>query len=203
MNRRLKKLAEAHLPTHWGAARIMVFGHSDDDPLPHVALAFEPFDPQKVVNLRIHSECFTGDVLHSLRCECGSQLDKACQYLAQHGGLLIYARQEGRGIGLTNKIRAYALQDQGLNTVEANLRLGFDADMRHYEDVVHILQLLRIDKVNLLTNNPDKVNALERAGIKVIQRIPLLGQTCAHNYRYLMDKKVHLGHIIPLDNNNE
>jgi len=203
MNRRLRKLAEAHLPTRWGASRIMVFGHDDDDPLPHVALAFDPFDPTKVVNLRIHSECFTGDVLHSLRCECGSQLDKACQYLAQHGGLLLYARQEGRGIGLTNKIRAYALQDQGLNTVEANLRLGFDADMRQYQDVVHILQILQINKVQLLTNNPDKVQALERAGITVIQRIPLLGHTCAHNYRYLLDKKEHLGHIIPFDDTGE
>jgi GTP cyclohydrolase II len=146
---------------------------------------------------RIHSECLTGDVLHSLRCDCGAQLHAAMQAIADEGrGLLLYLRQEGRGIGLMNKIRAYHLQDQGADTVEANQQLGFDADLRQYDMLTTMLKHLNISKLRLMTNNPRKLAALESAGIHIEERLPLQVGENPHNRQYLATKTQKLGHLL-------
>lgn len=147
---------------------------------------------------RVHSECLTGDVLGSLRCDCGSQLDRALARLAQEGrGLLLYLRQEGRGIGLINKLRTYAIQDQGFDTVEANERLGFSADLRDYSLAAQMLVDLGIRTINLLTNNPQKVRGLKKHGIQIAQRVPLVVEPCSENHAYLDVKRTKLGHWLP------
>jgi 3,4-dihydroxy 2-butanone 4-phosphate synthase/GTP cyclohydrolase II len=147
--------------------------------------------------VRVHSECFTGDVLGSLRCDCGHQLDRSLAAVAEEGhGIVIYLRQEGRGIGLAHKLHAYALQDQGLDTVEANEELGFAADLRDYGIAVQMLRDMNIGKVRLLTNNPDKIRKLEGYGIEVEERIPLVTQPTPYNERYLETKKSKMGHLL-------
>jgi GTP cyclohydrolase II len=146
---------------------------------------------------RIHSECLTGDVLHSLRCDCGAQLNAAMQAIANEGrGLLLYLRQEGRGIGLVNKIRAYHLQDQGADTVEANQQLGFDADLRQYDMLKTMLNHLQVSQLRLMTNNPRKLKALESADIQVVERLPLQVGENPHNRQYLATKAGKLGHLL-------
>lgn len=147
--------------------------------------------------LRIHSQCLTGDVFHSLRCDCRAQLELSLAMIADAGrGLVIYENKEGRGIGLANKIRAYALQDQGADTVEANQQLGFDADLRDYELPAGILKLLGVASVRLLSNNPEKIEALERAGIHVAERVPCQPDSVETAARYLATKKEKLGHLL-------
>ncbi len=147
-------------------------------------------------NVRIHSECLTGDVFHSLKCDCGEQLEFSMKYISKHGGVLIYMRgQEGRGIGLANKLKAYELQEQGLDTVDSNLKLGFAADHRNYAFAAQILKDLRIKAVNLLTNNPKKISELEFYGIKVTKRIPIEIEPNSFNRKYLKAKKEKMGHI--------
>jgi GTP cyclohydrolase II len=163
----------------------------------HLVLTMGDVGSGEPVLLRVHSECLTGDALFSMRCDCGSQLQAALQKISEEGrGALLYLRQEGRGIGLLNKIKAYKLQDQGADTVEANERLGFGADMRNYNICKAMLEHLKIQEVRLMTNNPRKVKALEDQGIAVVERIPLQTGQNPHNAKYLATKAGKLGHLM-------
>ena len=186
-------IAKAKLPTIWAEFSILVVSEISNGK-EHLVLSLG--DLEKIPLLRIHSQCLTGDALFSLRCDCGSQLQMSLKMIADKGnGLLIYMAQEGRGIGLGNKIRAYALQDQGLNTIEANEKLGFEADQRDYSICGEILSSLDIDKVKLITNNPDKVKGLEESGIGVEERISLTVAPTKHNKEYLNVKEDSMGHL--------
>ena len=190
----VKREAEALLPTRFGEFRILGYRDSLTGE-EHAALVMGSWDPEEPVLVRMHSECLTGDALHSLRCDCGFQRDLALERISKEGkGVLVYLRQEGRGIGLINKIRAYHLQDQGLDTVEANLALGFPPDLRDYGVGAQILYDLGVRKMRLLTNNPRKVKALSGFGIEIVERIPLRAGDNPHNERYLQAKKEKLGH---------
>lgn len=181
----------AKLPTIYGDFDIMVFKEGSKE---HVVVIKEPLNEPVLV--RIHSECFTGDVLGSLRCDCGFQLETALERIANEGGILIYLRQEGRGIGLFNKINAYSLQDLGYDTVQANHQLGFEADMRRYEISAKILKLLNVQRVKLMTNNPNKLRDLDGFGIEVVERIPIEVEPNPYNENYLRTKKLKLGHLL-------
>ncbi len=197
MKKNLKRQADAILPTDWGAFQIIAYSRKKNDPLPHLAMVAEGFDPENAPTIvRIHSECMTGDVFHSHRCDCGEQLDFALQQAAKSGGIVVYLRQEGRGIGLINKLKAYRLQDKGLNTLEANLHLGFAGDARTYEDAATILKDLGVKSVALLTNNPLKINALEDLGIPVLERLPILIEPKTENKSYLKTKQMEMGHLL-------
>ena len=162
-----KSLVEARLPTKYGTFRIMAFPGDEPDK-ENLALVMGEVEDKALV--RVHSECFTGDVLHSMRCDCGEQLDLAIQKIADEGrGIIIYLRQEGRGIGLVNKLKAYNLQDDGMDTVEANIALGFNAELRGYGGAVDILENLNVKRIKLMTNNPSKVEDLREAGFEVEQ----------------------------------
>ena len=186
-------IAKAKLPTIWAEFSILVFSEISNGK-EHLVLSLGELE--RIPLLRIHSQWLTGDALFSLRCDCGSQLQMSLKMIADKGnGLLIYMAQEGRGIGLGNKIRAYALQDQGLNTIEANEKLGFEADQRDYSICGEILSSLDIDKVKLITNNPDKVKGLEESGIGVEERISLTVAPTKHNKEYLNVKEDSMGHL--------
>jgi GTP cyclohydrolase II len=195
---RLEKVAEAAFPTRWGEFRIFGFaGHYAErvEEAPVLKMGELGGDPAPLV--RIHSQCLTGDVFHSLRCDCRAQLELSLTRITEEGrGLLIYEHQEGRGIGLLNKLRAYELQDQGADTVEANEQLGFDADLRNYELPGAILRYFGLAKVRLLSNNPEKVEAVERAGVQVVERIPCLADPVDSSEAYLRTKKDKMGHLI-------
>ncbi len=194
----LEKVAEADFPTRFGKFRIFGFaGRKPSETEEAVVLKLGDLSISSGPPLvRIHSQCLTGDVFHSLRCDCRSQLELALDGIVKEGrGLLIYEHQEGRGIGLLNKLRAYELQDGGLDTVEANERLGFEADLRDYELPAAILNYFGIDKVRLLSNNPDKVAALEKAGIKVVERAPIIVPPLKTTAEYLRTKRDKLGHL--------
>jgi 3,4-dihydroxy 2-butanone 4-phosphate synthase/GTP cyclohydrolase II len=192
---RVTSVVSAHLPTSLGAFRIHGF-REEEFGADHVALSLGDVRTNEPVLVRIHSECLTGDALGSLRCDCGSQRSVALQRIAEEGrGIFVYLRQEGRGIGLLNKLKAYDLQDCGADTVEANLQLGFPADLRDYATGARIVQALGASRVRLLTNNPDKIAALERAGIEVCERVPLQVGANAHNGGYLATKAAKLGHL--------
>jgi GTP cyclohydrolase II len=170
----------------------------------HVALSMGQVDAEEPILARIHSECLTGDALFSLRCDCGAQLQKAMHRIAIEGrGVIFYLRQEGRGIGLMNKIRAYHLQDQGADTVEANERLGFGADMRDYSILKPMLEHMKISKIKLMTNNPRKVTALQQLGINVVERVAHESGRNPHNVKYLATKKGKLGHLLGDDTDND
>ncbi len=191
----MKFIESSRLPTQWGVFTIHGF-EDEASEKEHVALSMGDIDDGKPVLTRIHSECLTGDALFSLRCDCGPQLQAALQRIAEEGrGLLLYLRQEGRGIGLINKIKAYHLQDNGADTVEANEQLGFGADMRDYSMVEPMLEHLGVAKLRLLTNNPRKVKALESAGFEVSERMPLQTGKNPHNVAYLATKAGKLGHM--------
>ena len=179
----------AILPTAHGTLRVQAFKELDKE---HLAI-FTPIIPDNPI-VRIHSECLTGDALGSLKCDCGEQLRASLELISKEGGMVIYHRQEGRNIGLLNKINAYALQDTGLDTVEANHQLGFRADERTYEIVVFILNHFGIDKLQLLTNNPHKIESLE--GIEITRRVPLIIKSNEHNRDYLNVKKEQMGHLL-------
>ncbi|MCL4541708.1 MAG: GTP cyclohydrolase II [Chloroflexi bacterium] len=189
--------ATAALPTEFGEFLVTDFRLSIDGS-EHVALLYGDISARHVVLTRIHSECLTGDALHSLRCDCGDQLHLAMEAIVREGaGVLLYLRQEGRGIGLAAKLQAYALQDQGFDTVEANLALGFPADQRHYGIAVQVLRALGISRVRLLTNNPDKMMALAHYGIVVEERLPLVAPYRPERARYLLAKRMRLAHELP------
>ena len=195
---RLTKVAEADFPTQFGFFRIYGFEGRDGDLTEEaVALKMGELAGGPPLLVRIHSQCLTGDVFHSLRCDCRAQLEIALQSIAQEGrGLLIYEHQEGRGIGLLNKLRAYELQDQGADTVEANERLGFDSDLRSYELPGAILQYFGLKAIRLLSNNPQKVEAVERAGVEVVERVPCLADVLDTSESYLRTKKEKMGHLL-------
>ncbi len=194
----LIKVAEADFPTRFGQFRIFGFeGVRPTETEEAVVLKMGDLSPELGPALvRVHSQCLTGDVFHSLRCDCRSQLELALdQIVAEQRGLLIYEHQEGRGIGLLNKLRAYELQDGGLDTVEANVKLGFDADCRDYALPGKILQYFGVRQVRLLSNNPDKVAALEAAGIQVVERAPIIAPPLATTTEYLKTKREKMGHL--------
>jgi len=195
---RLFKVAEADFPTQFGFFRIYGFEGRDGDLTEEaVVLKMGELAGGPPVLVRIHSQCLTGDVFHSLRCDCRAQLEIALRSIAQEGrGLLIYEHQEGRGIGLLNKLRAYELQDRGADTVEANERLGFDSDLRSYELPGAILQYFGLRAVRLLSNNPQKVEAVERAGVEVVERVPCLADVLDTRESYLRTKKEKMGHLL-------
>ncbi len=189
----MQKVAEAGFPTRFGDFRIFGFDGQREEAV--VLVMGELAGPPPLV--RIHSQCLTGDVFHSLRCDCRSQLELALELIASEGrGLLIYEHQEGRGIGLMNKLRAYQLQDEGADTVEANERLGFDADLRSYALPGEILRYFGVAAVRLLSNNPDKIRALEAAGVRVAERIPCQPAQPGSTADYLRTKKEKLGHLL-------
>jgi GTP cyclohydrolase II len=191
-----QRATSARLPTRFGEFTAHVYEDSESG-VPHVALALGTLDEGEPVLTRVHSECLTGDVLGSLRCDCGPQLNLALERIAeQQRGLLLYLRQEGRGIGLFNKVSAYALQDQGLDTVEANEHLGFPADARDYRVAVSILHDLGVTEVRLLTNNPRKLDALRRSGVEVVERVPLVVPPTTDSESYLRTKQVKMGHLL-------
>ncbi len=186
---------QAKLPTPYGEFTIHALDLGDGKE--HVALTLGEWQQEDSVLTRIHSECLTGDALFSLRCDCGFQLNAALQKIAEAGvGVLLYLRQEGRGIGLTNKIRAYSLQDQGMDTVEANEHLGFGADERDFRVAAKALEQLAIEQIRLMTNNPRKVSSMTEAGINVTERVELQFGENPHNENYLSTKKSKLGHLL-------
>ena len=196
------RVAEAVLPTKYGEFKVIAY-KSEVDTDEHVALVMGDISGETPVLVRVHSECLTGDVFGSLRCDCGEQLDMAMQMIASEGrGVILYMRQEGRGIGLHNKIRAYALQDKGLDTVEANVKLGFAPDLREYGNGVQILADLGLHKVRLLSNNPKKVLGLKSYGLEVTETLPIICTPNPYNIHYLETKERKMGHILGITNNH-
>ena len=206
----IRKLADADFPTRWGHFRILGFEGEVENPqscneaLPAparrvesaIALVMGDIHAEPPI-VRIHSQCLTGDVFHSLRCDCRQQLELALATIADAGvGILLYENQEGRGIGLMAKLQAYELQDQGLDTIEANLELGYAADCRHFELPAEILKLLNVPAIRLITNNPEKVEAMQLAGVQVVERISALVPESDENARYLETKREKMGHLV-------
>ena len=192
----VERLAEANLPTEFGLFRIIGFkSPATNEEFP--VLVKGVLDAETPTLVRIHSQCLTGDVFHSLKCDCGKQLDHAMNLIQEEGrGVIIYQQQEGRGIGITNKIRAYELQDAGQDTVEANLSLGFDADLRQYECCVDILKQLGLRRIRLMSNNPDKIAAVQEAGIEVVERVSIEVESHENSLGYMKTKKEKLGHLL-------
>lgn len=191
----VERYAEAEVPTEYGVFSIVVFREGERE---HVALVKGDVAGRERVRVRVHSECMTGEVFHSLKCDCREQLEHALAHISdEEAGILVYLRQEGRGIGLGNKIRAYALQQkEGLDTVDANRALGFEDDLRRYDMAAEMLQELGIQSVELLTNNPDKVESLRAAGIDVVARVPVSIAPHEHNRGYLLTKRARMGHLL-------
>ena len=192
-----RRVARAGLPTRYGTFEMFVYGTPDLKE--HVALTLGEIDEGGPVLVRAHSECLTGDVFGSSRCDCGEQLADSLRFLQEQGrGVLLYLRQEGRGIGLAKKISAYALQEQGLDTVEANLALGLPEDMRDYRVAAEMLLDLGVRQARLLTNNPAKVKGLQRYGVEVVERLPLGISPNPSNLGYLRTKREKMGHLFPM-----
>jgi len=199
----VKKITEAKLPTNYGEFTVMAYKNSVDK-TEHVAMVKGDVSGKEPVLVRVHSECLTGDVFKSLRCDCGEQFELAMQKINEEGrGVFLYMRQEGRGIGLHNKLKAYALQDQGMDTVEANIALGFPADLRDYGIGAQILADIGLHNIKLLTNSPKKIVGLESYGLKVVETVPLLATPNSYNIRYLETKKNKLGHILDMEEVND
>ena len=198
----VSRVAEAKLPTKYGEFSAIAY-KSVIDPDEHLALVLGDLSGEEPVLVRVHSECVTGDVFSSLRCDCGQQVGLALKAIAREGrGVLLYMRQEGRGIGFHNKIKAYALQDKGMDTVEANLCLGFAPDLRDYGIGAQILAALGLHRIRLLTNNPKKVIGLEGYGLKVVETVPIIAPPNPHNRFYLETKQKKLGHLLQIDEDN-
>ncbi len=192
----MQKQVHSSIPTTGGLWYIDAYADDDQEPMPHLAIYPPGLDPSGIVMVRVHSECFTGDVLGSQRCDCGEQLEKSLEVITREKGVLIYLRQEGRGIGLINKLKAYNLQDEGFNTIDANHQLGFETDEREYHIATLILRDLGIQRIRLLTNNPEKVDSLIREGIEIVDRVPLLVAHNEDNEAYLRVKRDLMGHLL-------
>ncbi|MGH6893619.1 MAG: GTP cyclohydrolase II, partial [Dongiaceae bacterium] len=192
----LKRVGSARVPLHGAENTEIIAFRPADGGKEHLAIVIGRPDPAQPVLIRLHSECFTGDLLGSLRCDCGDQLRGAIETIAKSGsGIVLYLAQEGRGIGLINKLRAYNLQDEGADTLEANLQLGFGADERVYQPAAEMLRQLGFTAVRLLTNNPDKMKGLEQCGVRVAERVPHIFPSNEHNTQYLVTKARRLGHM--------
>jgi len=202
-DRLVQRVTETVMPTRFGEFRAVAY-KSLIDPDEHLALVLGDIETPEPVLVRVHSQCVTGDVFGSLRCDCGEQIEQALQRISEEGrGVLLYMRQEGRGIGLHNKMRAYALQDEGMDTVEANHALGFPADRRDYGIGMQILVDLGIREMRLLTNNPGKRAGLEGYGLKVVERIPIIVEPNSYNLRYLETKQKKLGHLLKIEGDGQ
>lgn len=196
----LQRLVAARLPTRFGEFEIHLY-FNEQEGKEHIALVMGDLSSDQPMLVRVHSECLTGETFGSLRCDCGEQLARSLKLIADEGrGVLLYMRQEGRGIGLADKLRAYNLQDEGMDTVDANLALGHQADARHYDSAALMLQQLGIRRVALLTNNPAKIEELQRLGIEVVERIPLVGEVTPENERYMLAKAERMKHLIDVPN---
>jgi 3,4-dihydroxy 2-butanone 4-phosphate synthase/GTP cyclohydrolase II len=194
----VERVADARLPTHWGEFKVAAY-RSVVDPAEHVALVKGDISPDRPTLVRVHSECLTGDVFGSLRCDCGEQGRLAMKAIGESdAGVYLYMRQEGRGIGLLNKLKAYDLQDQGLDTVEANERLGFPMDLRHYGIGAQILVDIGVRKLTLLTNNPRKIVGLESYGLEMVGYLPIMAKPNPENRRYLETKRTKMGHLLDI-----
>jgi 3,4-dihydroxy 2-butanone 4-phosphate synthase/GTP cyclohydrolase II len=192
----ISEVANAQLPTQYGMFRAVAY-KSAVDPAEHIALVMGDINPEEPTLVRVHSECLTGDVFGSRRCDCGTQMDMALKAIGEAGkGVFVYMRQEGRGIGLHNKIKAYALQDTGLDTVDANLKLGFPPDLRWYGIGAQILVDLKVKKMRLLTNNPKKVVGLDAYGLELVEQVSIISDPTKENKRYLETKRQKMGHIL-------
>jgi len=183
----------ANLPTKYGKFQIKAY---KDETQEHLAIMSKNFENLDAPYVRIHSECLTGDALGSLKCDCQNQLDLSLKFISEHGGLVIYHRQEGRNIGLLNKVNAYALQDKGRNTIQANVELGFGEDDRDYRIVGYIFKDLGIKTIKLITNNPKKISYVESLGINILERIPAITKSNKYNEAYLSTKKEQMGHML-------
>lgn len=188
----IEKSNIANLPTKYGKFKIRAYKQDNQE---HLAIMSKNFDEIEAPYVRIHSECLTGDTLGSLKCDCQNQLDLALKFIAKEGGLVIYHRQEGRNIGLLNKVNAYALQDKGRNTIEANLELGFGEDDRDYSVVEEIFNDLKLKKIKLITNNPIKINYVESLGVEIVERTPAITKINSYNENYVNTKKEQMGHM--------
>jgi len=195
-NKSMIRQAEAVIPTPWGNFNLLAFAPTPDEWMPHLALVNENIDFTKPVLTRIHSECITGDLFSSKRCDCGEQLLAAMDRISEENGILIYLRQEGRGIGIINKLKAYQLQDNGLDTVEANLHLGLSVDARDFSISLSILFDIGVKQIRLLTNNPDKIEIFDQSIIELVERVPLIILPQEENKDYLRVKKERMGHIL-------
>ncbi len=192
----MQKQVHSTIPVASGTWFIDAYAEDSQDPMPHLAIYPPGLDPDSVILVRVHSECLTGDLLGSQRCDCGQQLKRSLEHIRREKGVLIYLRQEGRGIGLINKLKAYNLQDEGFNTIDANHQLGFETDEREYHPATEILKDLGIRRIKLLTNNPEKVNSLVRDGIEIVDRIPLMIEPNEDNEDYLRIKRDLMGHLL-------
>ncbi|MGA0231717.1 MAG: GTP cyclohydrolase II [Saprospiraceae bacterium] len=193
---KINRAAEAIIPSDWGEFQMIAYKSESYEYSPDIAMVHPDYNSASTVTVRIHSECITGDLFHSQRCDCGIQLDLSMDRIHKDKGVLIYLRQEGRGIGLINKLKAYNKQDEGLDTIEANLALGLDIDYRKYQKAIDILEDLGIKSINLLTNNPDKIKAFGDSDISIEKRIPLEVEANKNNRKYLQTKKTGLGHFL-------
>ncbi len=192
----MKIQVKSLLPTAYGTFDIVIFSDDPNDAIPHFVLMHPEMDKTKPISLRIHSECLTGDLLSSTKCDCGEQLSESLRIISEDKGALIYLRQEGRGIGLINKLKAYNLQDEGLNTIDANIHLGFEADERHYDIAIEMLKTLKINQIKLITNNPEKIKEMDDSVIDLVGRIPIIIKPGDRNKDYLDVKKDLMGHLL-------